>query len=252
MSPECEVLPLNNSCDADALRRNARPTCTTALQPSGSRSPDYWRACPAPQELLRTTLDPRTAIPGAQVPRCADKLHMPLRSAMVTSNGYDPEELDDLGDDPFVVGWWVGPDGNWHPPDEPFGAGTEKRPHPLRRVVVVLLAVAIVVATTVSVLAGGSPLTTSSSTGPSLAELTYQVQQTVTGSGSGQSGVRGVTSVKCHPPSTWSSGQTFTCDIFGPSRKELGQYHGTIQPTTSSGEWRWEGAWKPAHQYSVA
>jgi hypothetical protein len=168
---------------------------------------------------------------------------------MVTSNGYDPEELDDLGDDPFVLGWWVGRDGNWHPPDEPFGAGTAKKQHPMRRVVVVLLAVAVAAATTVSVLAGGSPPT--STTGPSLAELTNQVQQAVTGSGSGQSGVRGVTSVKCHPPTTWSSGLTFTCDVFGPSQTKLGQYHGTVQPNTPSGEWRWEGDWRPSRPYTV-
>lgn len=169
---------------------------------------------------------------------------------MVTSNGYDPEELDDdLGDDPFVVGWWVGPDGNWHPPDEPFDAGTAKEPHPLRRVVVVLLAVAIVVATTVSVLAGVGPPT--SSTGPSLAQLSNQVQQTVTGSGVGQPVVRGVTSVKCHLPRTWSSGETFTCKVFGPSRMELGQYRGTVEPTTTSGEWRWEGIFKPRYPYTV-
>jgi hypothetical protein len=179
-----------------------------------------------------------------------DDIKRPLPSAMVTSSGYDPDDTDDLGDDPFVVGWWVGPDGNWHPPDEPFGSGKEKRPHPLRRVVVVLLAVAIVVATTVSVLAGGSALPPSS-TGPSLAELTYQVQRAVTGTGSGQSGVRGVASGRCHPPSTWGSGQEFTCDVFGPSRTELGQYRGAVQPTTSSGEWRWVGAWRPTHQVAV-
>jgi hypothetical protein len=169
---------------------------------------------------------------------------------MVTSSGYDPDDPDDLSDDAFVVGWWVGPDGNWHPPDEPFSAKTAKKPHLLRRVAVVLLAVAIVVATTVSVLAGGSPQS-SSSTGPSLAELTYQVQQAVTGSGSGQSGVQGVARVVCHPPSTWRSGQAFTCDVFGPPQTELGQYHGTVQPTTASGEWRWNGVWKPTRPYTI-
>ena len=132
----------------------------------------------------------------------------------------------------------------------PSAAGTAKKPHPLRRVVVVLLALAIVAATAVSVFAGSSPQT--SSTGPSLAQLTYQVQQAVTGSGGGQSGVKGVTSVKCHPPNTWSSGETFRCEVFGPSQTELGQYHGTVQPTTSSGEWRWEGAWRPSDPFSVA
>ncbi len=204
---------------------------------------------------LKTNM-PRSSMPRLlTAPECHPAFQVRQQSvpsitvAMVTSNGYNPEELDDLGDDPFVVGWWVGPDGNWHPPDEPFGAETAKKPHPLRRVVVVLLAVAIVVATTVSVFARGS--SPASSIGPSLGELSYQVQQAVTGSGSGQSVVQGVTSVKCHLPSTWSSGQTFTCDVFGTSQKELGQYHGTVQPTASSGAWRWEGVWKPKYQYTV-
>jgi len=101
------------------------------------------------------------------------------------------------------------------------------------------------------VLVGSSPLTTSPSAGPSLAQLTYQVQLAVTGSGSGESELSGVASVTCHSPSSWSSGQTFTCDVFGPSRKELGQYQGTVRPTTSSGEWRWVGAWKPSHPYTI-
>ena len=174
---------------------------------------------------------------------------MPVLSAMVTSSGYDPEGLDNLDDDPFAVGWWVGPDGNWHPPDEPFGGRTTRKPRPLRRVVVVLLAVAIVVATTVSVLAGGS--TGTSSSGPSLAELTSQVQRIVTGSDRGQFKVGGVSSVKCHPPSSWNAGRTFTCNVFGSSHTKLGQYMGTVQPTTSSGEWRWEGVWRPSHESSI-
>ena len=170
----------------------------------------------------------------------------PATVSTVTSSGNDPV---DLGDDPFVVGWWVGRDGNWHPPDEPFSTGRARKPHPLRRVVIVSLAAAIVVATTVSALAGGS--LPSQSSGPSLLELTYQVQRAVTGSGSGQSGVRGATNVECHYPSSWSSGQSFTCVAFGPSQKELGQYHGVVRPTTSSGEWRWVGAWRPLHPYTL-
>lgn len=171
-----------------------------------------------------------------------------LRSTPVTSDRYGLEERDP-GDDPFVVGWWVGPDGNWHPPDEPFRARPVEGPHPLRRVVVVLLAVAIGAATTVGVLAGGG--TQSRPTGPSVAQLTHQVRLAVTGSGGGQVGVRGVTGVECRPPSTWSSGQTFTCDVFGPAHAELGRYVGTVQPTTPSGAWRWRAEWRPSRPYAV-
>jgi len=169
----------------------------------------------------------------------------------MTSDGYNPGDLDDP-DDPFVAGWWVGADGNWHTPEEPFTTRGPNRPRRLRRVVVVVLAVAIVVATTVSVLGGGMSATPSPSSGPSLAELTSQVQQTLSGSGSGELRIEGVTGVRCHSPSSWSIGETFTCNVFGSSQKDLGQYVGTVERTTSSGEWKWEGQWKPSHQYSVA
>ena len=57
--------------------------------------------------------------------------------------------------------------------------------------------------------------------------------------------------MKCHLPSTWSSGEKFACKVFGPSQMELGRYRGTVRPTTSSGEWRWEGVFKPRYPYTV-
>jgi hypothetical protein len=172
----------------------------------------------------------------------------------VTSDGYDPGDLDDPDDpdDPFVAGWWVGADGNWHTPQESFSARVPREPHMLRRVVVVLLAVAIVVATTVSVLAGSGSLTFTPSSGPSLAELTSQVQQAVSGSGSGELRIGGVTGVKCHAPSSWSVGAPFSCDVFGSGHVKVGQYDGTVQPTSPSGEWQWQGRWTPSRPYSVS
>jgi hypothetical protein len=63
--------------------------------------------------------------------------------------------------------------------------------------------------------------------------------------------IGGVTDVTCHPPGSWSAGQTFSCDVIGTSQRDLGQYVGTVQATTSSGVWRWRGQWRPSHQYSV-
>ena len=166
---------------------------------------------------------------------------------MVTSDGYDPDELNEAGDEPFSLGSWVGSDGNWHTPDEPFDLDVPKRSHPLRRVAIVVLAIALVGATSAGVWGG---VISHPSSGPSVSSLDAQVQLAVArigGTGHAMTGVRAV----CHPPASWSSGETFTCDVFGSSQTKLGQYLGTVQPTGSAGAWRWEGSWKPTHQYSI-
>ncbi len=162
----------------------------------------------------------------------------------MTSDGHELDELTDSDDDPFA-GWWVGADDNWHPPDEPFTSGSQK-PHRIRRAVVAILAVVIVLATTLSVLVGGGPLSSSSPTGPSDAQLTSEVRQIVSGSQTG--GLqRAVTDVRCHPPGSWRAGAGFRCDVFGTAQAEIGQYVGTVQATTTAGEWRWTGTFKPDH-----
>jgi hypothetical protein len=168
----------------------------------------------------------------------------------VSSNGYLSEETDGADDDPFA-GWWVGSDDNWHPPDEPFDPYRPRKNHPIRRVAIVILAVALVGATSAGLWEGASS-STATPDGPSLAQITTQVQENVTGTGANEFGVTGVSSVRCHLPSSWEAGKTLTCDVLGPSQVVLGRYIGTVQPTTSSGAWRWEGEWKPSHRYSVA
>lgn len=163
----------------------------------------------------------------------------------MTSGTCDPGDLDSP-DDPFATGWWVGADGNWHTPQEPFTTRGPDKPRRLRRVVVVLLALAIVAATTVSVLAGSGSLTATPS-GPSSAELASQVQRAV----SDDLRIEGVTGVRCQAPNSWSVGETFTCDVFGSTHGKVGQYVGTVQPTSPSGEWQWRGRWMPSHPYSV-
>jgi len=164
----------------------------------------------------------------------------PLPSVMVTSNGHDASELNEAGDDLFGPGWWVGSDGNWHTPDERFDSDVPKTNHPVRRVAIVVLAIALIGATSAGV--WGGVTSQPSSTGPSVSSLNVQVQQAVTGPG-----VTGVVRAACHPPASWSAGQTFKCDVYGSAQRVLGEYEGTVLPTTSSGEWQWRGVWSPTH-----
>ena len=168
---------------------------------------------------------------------------------MMTSNGYGSDEPNEAGDDPFSLGWWVGSDGNWHTPDEPFDLDVPKRSHPVRRVAIVVLAVALIGATSAGV--WGGAVSHPPSSGPSVSSLDAQVQLAVARAGGTGHAVTGVLRAVCHPPASWSSGETFTCDVFGSSETKLGQYLGTVQPTGSAGAWRWEGSWKPTHRYSI-
>lgn len=160
----------------------------------------------------------------------------------MTSNEYTSGEADA---DPYI-GWWVGSDGNWHPPDESFDPEHPKRRHPIRRVAVVILAIALIVATSVGAWEGAS--SSSAYGGPSLAQLSTQVRLAVTGTGSDQFGVAGVSSVQCHLPGSWNVGDRFSCEVYGTSQSLVGHYDGVVAATSSSGEWRWDGAWKPIHR----
>ena len=86
--------------------------------------------------------------------------------------------------------------------------------------------------------------------GPSLSQLTSQVKQQVTGTASNDFDVTGVASVVCNPPNAWSPSSTFTCYVYDSSQTEIGEYDGTIEPTTSSGEWRWNADWNANPAYS--
>jgi hypothetical protein len=165
----------------------------------------------------------------------------------VGSNDFLSEDPDGWDDDPYV-GWWVGSDDNWHPPEEAFGAETPRKNHPIRRIAVVILAIALVGATSVGVWEGaGSP----SYPGPSPTQLAAQVRQVVTGTNADELGIAGVSSVQCFPPNAWSSGTTFSCEVHGSMHEVIGQYEGTVESSTSSGQWRWNGVWKPSHTSSV-
>jgi Domain of unknown function (DUF4190) len=81
--------------------------------------------------------------------------------------------------------------------------------------------------------------------GPSLSALTSDVQAYIVGSGPGHFDVSGVASVVCDPPGSWQAGATFTCFAYSSSQSEIGQLDGTVEPNSSSGEYRWNARWIP-------
>lgn len=55
--------------------------------------------------------------------------------------------------------------------------------------------------------------------------------------------VHGISSVRCHPPQTWTSGATFGCDIYAPSGHVMGQYLATVRASNGNGTPEWTGKW---------
>jgi hypothetical protein len=115
----------------------------------------------------------------------------------------------------------------------------------MRRVAVVILAIALVGATSAGVWERTNSAT-STPVVPALAQITAQVKQAVTGTGPNEFGVSGVSSVVCHLPSSWEAGNAFRCDVYGPSRNVIGRFDGTVESSSSSGEWQWKGVWEPS------
>jgi hypothetical protein len=74
------------------------------------------------------------------------------------------------------------------------------------------------------------------------ANLSADVLAQIVGTGADQFGARGVASVACSPPSTWSTGYAFTCVAYSSSGKALGTYHGTVEATSGS-EVHWKARW---------
>lgn len=160
--------------------------------------------------------------------------------------------MDGMTDGIHGPGWWVGSDGSWHPPEEDFGADVPTRNHPARRVAVVILAVAVVGATTVGAwLGAGSGTTGPASAGPPLGELDAQVEQVLVGTGADQFDVTGVTGVVCGPATAWTPGHTFQCSVYASGQRKIGVYDGTVEPSPSSGGWRWSGTWYPILRHST-
>ena len=82
--------------------------------------------------------------------------------------------------------------------------------------------------------------------GVTLSQLESSVSSQVTGPAPSGFGVTGVSSVVCNPPTSWSPEQTFTCFVYNSSGTGLGEYTGTVEPSDSSGDQRWNGEWLPS------
>jgi hypothetical protein len=91
--------------------------------------------------------------------------------------------------------------------------------------------VALIVALT---LAGSFP-------GPSLAQLTDQVEDALTPPYHALSS----STVLCYPPASWALGRTFRCYLYrNPDGKGLAIYTGTVEPANNAG-YNWNGQWQP-------
>ena len=79
---------------------------------------------------------------------------------------------------------------------------------------------------------------------PSLASLTASVQAQLTGTGSNDFAVTGMSELTCDLPAAWEIGTTFKCFAYDFAKDEIGEYDGTVQPK-SAGKPQWNGQWIP-------
>jgi len=82
--------------------------------------------------------------------------------------------------------------------------------------------------------------------GMTIAELQSNAKSNIIGPEPSGFGAKGVTSVICHPPTTWAPGKTFTCFAYGASGNGIGQYQGTVEPNSANGEQVWNAQWVPS------
>ena len=82
--------------------------------------------------------------------------------------------------------------------------------------------------------------------GMTLSQLQSSVSGQITGPAPSGFAVKGVSSVVCNPPTSWSPGQTFTCFAYNSSGTGLGEYTGTVEPNDSSGDQQWNAEWLPS------
>ena len=82
--------------------------------------------------------------------------------------------------------------------------------------------------------------------GPAVENLNYSVQGQVAGTGPNDFDVAGVSNVECQRPSSWTTGSTFTCAVFGSTGTVIGQYHGTVVPNSSDDVYQWNGRYFPS------
>jgi hypothetical protein len=109
-------------------------------------------------------------------------------------------------------------------------------------VMVALIVVLLVIGATVS---NTNSSNAAIANGPSLSDLTANVKAHIVGTGTGNFDVTGVASVVCNPPDSWRPGATFTCYAYDNTQNEIGEYDGTVEPDSSSGNYQWNASWNP-------
>lgn len=100
---------------------------------------------------------------------------------------------------------------------------------------------------------GGTSATTGSTpttaprhagTAPTLSALTTTVQAQITGTGTNDFSVSGLTKLTCDLPAAWTVGATFKCFGYDFANDEIGEYDGTVQPESGNAP-QWSGQWSP-------
>ncbi len=97
---------------------------------------------------------------------------------------------------------------------------------------------------------GGSPSSTptapprTAGKAPTLSALSSSVQAQVTGNGTNDFDVTGLSKLTCDPPAVWKVGATFKCFGFDFADDEIGEYDGTVMGE-SGGQPQWNGQWSP-------
>lgn len=139
---------------------------------------------------------------------------------------------------------WQGADGNWYgtrslaetggakPPPKMLYVPSHKKHSPLKWAVAI---VAIIVAVLCGLLLTTRFLRPS---GPSNSQLDARVLSQARG----HFDLRSAESASCVMPSSWASGQTFTCYVYASSGDQLAEMNGTVLPSKGD-RWLWSGIW---------
>ncbi len=79
---------------------------------------------------------------------------------------------------------------------------------------------------------------------PALTTLSASVQAQITGTGTNDFAVTGLSKLTCDPPAVWKVGATFKCFAYDFAQDEIGEYDATVRPE-SGGSPQWTGLWSP-------
>jgi hypothetical protein len=87
--------------------------------------------------------------------------------------------------------------------------------------------------------------------GLTIASLQSSAKSQIKGPAPSGFAATGVSSVICNPPSSWAPSKTFTCFAYASDGTEVGEYDGTVEPNSSSGDWQWNARWVPNEGYTA-